>query len=151
MPPLLLPYWGFREGLMVINGVLMYGNKTVTPPTLRKEVSDHLHGALQSVSKMTYRAQDSIFWLGMSNDITKARIECRPRNEYTPTQPAMPAATPFIAQSPFQAVASDYCEYSGSHYLVPVDRFSDWPIVSSAKPGTFSSRTKGLPWFLPPP
>ena len=101
LPPLLLPYWRFRKGLMVIDGVLMYGNRTVIPPALRKEVSDHLHGAHQGVSKMTYRAQDSLFWPGMSNDITKARIGCRSCNEYAPTQPAMPAATPFIAQSPF--------------------------------------------------
>ena len=93
---------------------------------------------------MTYRAQDSLFWPGMSNDITKARIECRSCNEYAPTQPAMPAATPFIAQSPFQAVASDYCEFGGSHYLVTVDRFTNWPTVSSAKPGTLASGTKGL-------
>ena len=83
---------------MVIDGVLMYGNRTVIPPALRKEVSDHLHDAHQGVSKMTYRAKDSIFWPGMSNDITKARIQYRSCKEYAPTQPALPAVTPFIAQ-----------------------------------------------------
>ena len=65
----------------------------------------------------------------MSNNITKARIECRSCNEYAPTQPAMPGATPFIAQSPFEAVASDYCELGGRHYLVTVEEFTNWPTV----------------------
>ena len=93
---------------------------------------------------MNCRAQESISWPEMSNVITKARIERRSCNEYALTQPAMTAATPFIAQSPSQAVASDYCEFGGSHYLVTVDRFTNWPTVSSAKPGTLASGTKGL-------
>ena len=38
LPPLLLPCWRFRKGLMVIDDVLMYGNRTVIPPTSRKKV-----------------------------------------------------------------------------------------------------------------
>ena len=144
MPPPLSPYWKFRDSLMVVDGVLMYGNRTVIPPSLRQEICDHLHGAHQGVSKMTYRATDSLFWPGISSDITKARLECRSCNEYAPTQPHLPAATPVIAQSPFQSVASDFCEFGGNHYLVTVDRFSNWPTVSSAKPGTAASGTKGL-------
>ena len=76
---------------------------------------------------MNCRAQESISRHEMSKYITKARIERRSCNEYALTQPAMTAATPFIAQSPSQAVASDYCEFGGSHYLVNVNRFSNWP------------------------
>ena len=53
----------------------------------------------------------------------------------------MPAATPV---NEFQSVASDFCEFGGNHYLVTVDRFSNWPTVSSAKSGTPASGTKGL-------
>ena len=144
MPLLLLPYWKFRKSLMVVEGVLMYGNRVVIPPTLRQEVCNHLHGAHQGVSKMTSRAQESVFWPGISSDIAKVRNSCKSCNQYTPTKPHLPAATPFIAESPFQAVASDFCEYGGNHYLVTVDRFSNWPTVSSAKPGTPASGTKGL-------
>ena len=56
----------------------------------------------------------------------------------------LPAATPVIAQSPFQSVASDFCEFGGNHSLVTIDRFSNWPNVSSTKSGTPASGTKGL-------
>ena len=49
----------------------------------------------------------------------------------------MPAAMPFIYQSPFQAVVSDYCKLGGSHYLVI-------GLVSSVKSGTPASGTKRL-------
>ena len=90
---------------------------------------------------MAYRATDSLFWPGISSDITKVGLKCRYCNEYAPTQPHMPAASPVIAQSPFQSVASDICEFGGNHYLVTVDRFSNWPTVSSAKSGTPASGT----------
>ena len=125
MPLFLMPYWKFRKSLMVVEGVLMYGNRVVIPPTLRQEVCNHLHGAHQGVSKMTNRAQESVFWPGISSDIAKVRNSCKSCNQYTSTQPHRPAATPFIAESPFQAVASDFCEYGGNHYLVTVDRFSN--------------------------
>ena len=71
----------------------MYGSRTVIPQALRKEISDHLHGARKGVFKMTYIAEDSIFCPGISNITTKASIDFRSSNEYPPTQPAMPAAT----------------------------------------------------------
>ena len=56
----------------------------------------------------------------------------------------MPAAIPTVCEYPFQAVASDFCDFGGSHYLITVDRFSNWPTVSFVKPGAPSSGTKGL-------
>ena len=129
---------------MVIDGVLVYGNRTVIPPSLGQEVCDHLFGAHQGVSKITYRGKDSTFWAGIFSDITKVRLNCRSCDEYAPTQPHMPAATSVIAQTPFQSVASDFCEFGGNHSLVTIDRFSNWPNVSSTKSGTPASGTKGL-------
>ena len=46
-----------------------------------------------------------------------------------PSQPAAPPTPPVMAIYPFQAVCSDFFMHRGVHYLVIVDRYSNWPIV----------------------
>ena len=40
-----------------------------------------------------------------------------------------------LATYPFQSVCVDYFTYTGSHYLLVVDRYSYWPIVERAARG----------------
>ena len=118
---------------MVVDGVVMYGTRVVVPPSLRTEVCAHLHGAHQGVSRMTLRAQECVFWPGITNDIVQVRKNCRSCDQYAPTQPMMPAAIPKVWEYPFQAIASDFCDFGGAHYLITVDRFSNWAAVSYLK------------------
>ena len=45
---------------------------------------------------------------------------------------------------PFEAVTSDYCQVSGYHYLIIVDRFSNWPEIIKVNPGSSTSGATGL-------
>ena len=38
MTPSLMPYWKYKESLMVVDGVVMYWTRVVVPPSLRTEV-----------------------------------------------------------------------------------------------------------------
>ena len=78
------------------------------------------------MSKMTVRAQESIFWPGITGDIAKVRVKCRSCNKYAPTQHPVLEASSTIVQSPFEAIASDFDEFGGNNYLVTVNRFSNW-------------------------
>ena len=37
---------------------------------------------------------------------------------------------------PFQCICADYFHYKGVHYLVAVDRYSNWPIIERARDGS---------------
>nr|XP_039248067.1 uncharacterized protein LOC120325944 [Styela clava] len=54
-----------------------------------------------------------------------------------PSQPSAPPTPPLQPMYPFEclAVAADFFSYRGKHYLVAVDRYSNWPIVEQAKGG----------------
>ncbi len=52
-----------------------------------------------------------------------------------PSQPAAPPVPPIPVVYPFQAVCADFFVYRGTHYLVIVDRYSNWPIISRSKGG----------------
>ena len=76
----------------------------------------HQYAAHQGVSMMTARAETSIFWPGMTEDIAKVRNECEHCHRMAPSQPAAPPTRPIFPVYQFQAICSDFFSYKGVHY-----------------------------------
>lgn len=84
---------------------------------------------------MTTRAESSIFWPGMSKDIASTRARCHTCNGIAPSQASMPPVQPASSCYPFQQICADFFHHLGNTYLVIVDRYSHWPIVTHSKEG----------------
>ncbi len=113
----------------------MYKNRIVIPPSLRQDCIQALHAAHQGVSRMTARAETSIFWPGITNAIAHVRAQCDDCNRNAPSQPSAPPAPRVEPLYPFQCLCADYFQYKGDTYLVVVDRYSNWPVVERAADG----------------
>ena len=137
-PDNLSEYHRYRDHLYTIDGVLMYKDRVVIPPLLRQVCLTALHSAHQGTSMMTARAKQSIFWPGISNDISSTRSRCVACNRIAPSQPSAPPAPRMDSSYPFQCICSDYFHYKGHNYLIIVDRYSNWPIVERATDGASS-------------
>lgn len=131
----LKPYHQYRESLSTFDGVILYRDRVVIPPSLRPRVLIALHSAHQSISSMCSRAESSVFWPGITTAISEKRIHCNACNRIAPSQPNAPPTPPTTPVYPFQCLATDYFQYAGHHYLVAVDRYSNWPIVERAVEG----------------
>ncbi|KAL5016074.1 hypothetical protein ScPMuIL_005663, partial [Solemya velum] len=59
-PPPLQEYFQFAKHLSSLDGVILYKDRIVIPPSLRGEVLDSLRAAYQGVTAMTARAESSI-------------------------------------------------------------------------------------------
>ena len=94
-----------------------------------------IHVAHQGTSHMIAKAETSIFWPGITADIHATRQECPNCNRMAPSQAAMPPIPPTPNEYPFQCICADYFHHMGRNYLVVVDRYSNWPIVSQATDG----------------
>ena len=144
-PPQMREYFQFREHLYTIDGVIIYKDRIIIPPSLWEEILSALHAAHQGVTSIISRAESSVFWPGITPAITALRIA--PSN---PSAPPTPLMSPYY---PFQCVCSDFFQYKWINYLVIVDRYSNWPIVerssnSAAKLITYLRRifvTFGVP------
>ena len=134
-PANLCEYHQFRDHLYTISGVLMYKNRIVIPKPLRHDCLQALHSAHQGVSRMTARAESSIFWPGITNAIIHTRAQCDHCNRIAPSQPSAPPAPRVEPLYPFQCLCADYFQHKGQTYLVMVDRYSNWPIVERATDG----------------
>ena len=128
-------YHQYRDSLTTFDGVVLYRDRIVIPPSLRDTVLSALHSAHQCVSQMCSRAERDFFWPGMTSAITDVRANCTACNRIAPSQPSAPPTAPILPVYPFQCVASDYFHYTGTNYVVIVDRYSNWPIVELASDG----------------
>ncbi|XP_043204419.1 uncharacterized protein LOC122371791 [Amphibalanus amphitrite] len=140
MPEELREYHSLRDGLYTSDGIILYDQRIVIPPSLREEVLQSLHGAHQGIGMMLARAAVSVYWPGITSAIRRARERCHTCNRNAPSQPWAPPEDISYPEYPFQQLCADYFTHCGRTYLVIVDRYSNWPIVERAQDGSAGLR-----------
>ena len=136
LPPSIRDYFPLRDQLSTVDGVAIYKDRIIVPPSLRKDILTALHSAHQGVTSMISRAETSVFWPGITSDIISLRNKCNHCNRMAPSQPSAPPTPTVPPLYPFQCVCADFFHYKGGNYLVIVDRYSNWPIVERAAKGS---------------
>ena len=135
LPADLRPFHRYAASLSCIDGVILLGQRIVVPTPLRKDVLSALHAAHQGVGAMCQRATDSVFWPGMSADITRIREECEHCHRIAKSNAMQPPSDITPADYPFQKVCCDYFHHNNIEYVVLVDRYSNWPMAFKADSG----------------
>ena len=125
----LRPYHRYANHLSIVDGVIMLNQRIIVPTSLRKQLLDTLHAAHQGVNAMCERAADSIFWPGITIDITRTRNECEYCHRIAKSNALEGPNEISPSEYPFHKISCDYFQYENSNYLVIVDRYSNWPIV----------------------
>ncbi|UYV84257.1 K02A2.6-like, partial [Cordylochernes scorpioides] len=127
--PALRGYWQFQEDLTYQNGLLLRGQRILIPKSLRKDILEKLHQGHFGINKCRSRAKESVWWLGISQEIermvsscTKCLKERKPKHE-----PLMPSEFPI---RPWQKVGMDLFYLNGRWYLIVCDYYSTYPEIS---------------------
>lgn len=144
----LLPYLPFRDSYYTEDGVILYNDRVVIPPSLRSKVLSNLHAAHQGVSSMERRARATVFWPGITQDIKQTRQQCIYCNRTAPSQAATPPIPSDPPSTPFEKIFADYFDYAGRHFLVIGDRFSGWTDVFATPQGSHISGAAALTRLL---
>ena len=144
LPDIIRGFWEVRESLRCSDGVIMYKDRIVIPPSLRNRIVENLHSAHQGVSSMYSRAQTIVYWPRLVNDLEEARSACRSCHINSPSQAKLPPTAPEIPTTPFQMIFADYFQLRGKHYLVIGDRLSGWTEVIQVRKDSASCGSKGL-------
>ena len=126
MIPEVRQYHKYRHGLVVVDGVVCYKDRVVIPEDLRTQVLGTLHSAHQGVSSMVSRAEQTVFWPGITTDINRMRAMCRTCVRNAPSQPAGTPVPPPSPSYPFEMVVADYCHLNGMNFLIMACRYSGW-------------------------
>jgi hypothetical protein len=116
-------YWAIREALSVDNGIALFGRRIIVPLSARREVLGKLHAA----------HRQTVYWPGISNEITFLVESCQPCQERRPHHQQEPLLRDPLPTRVFKDVSTDLFQFGQLHVLVYVDRLSGWPVVHRTK------------------
>ncbi len=100
------PFWVHQSELHIANGLLMKGQTVVIPEGMQTEMLMRLHEGHMGISKCRSRAQQSVWWLGLSSQIAKMVAQCETCLRHQPqhTEPMIPSPLPGL---PWQKLGAD--------------------------------------------
>ena len=110
----LKPYLRVKKNLRTIDGVPMNGDGVIIPVFLRESILEILHSAHQGVLGMSLRANQSVYWPGLWDDLDRVRNSCRTCVKIAPSQANLPPIDPITPEYPFQHICSDYFMLDGN-------------------------------------
>jgi hypothetical protein len=122
-------YWSVREELSVEDGLVLFGRRIVFPRPARRELIQKLHATHQGIVRMKRRARQTVFWPGISNDITLWVESCQACQERLPRQQKEPLMRDPLPTRVFEDVSADLFQVGSLHVLVYADRLSGLPII----------------------
>ena len=142
VPARAMEFYNVRHALSVSDGILLMGNRIVVPRRMREMMLNRIHEGHLGINKSRERANMSVFWPGINNDIQSTIRECEFCQIHRPSQKHEPLITTPQPQRPWQKVAVDLCEVKKKKYLVIMDYFSKW-IEILHMPDTCAERVIG--------
>ena len=94
------PYFNYREELTVVDGLVLKGQRIVIPSKLRQSCLRRLHIAHMGINKTQRRARQSIFWPGLTKNITHLISACPVCMKYAAKNCAEPLINDLAATKP---------------------------------------------------
>uniref|UniRef100_A0A8C6NU34 Gypsy retrotransposon integrase-like protein 1 n=1 Tax=Nothobranchius furzeri TaxID=105023 RepID=A0A8C6NU34_NOTFU len=123
VPEHLPPFWPERTDIHLAEGLLLKGKRILIPACMQTEMLDRLHEGPQGVTKCVARAQESLWWSGITRQIKDMVESCEICCQFSQTKTEPLMTTP-LPPHPWQKVAADIFQWKNSHYVVVVDYFS---------------------------
>jgi hypothetical protein len=125
-------YWTHSDCLTEQHGLVLYKARIVIPAytsELRETILGSLHDGHQSLATMRARAQEAVYWPGLSAQLASTIDGCVVclKRKNSRIEPMIPSETPM---HPWEKVALDVADTKGTHYLVIVDCYSRYPEIS---------------------
>ena len=119
-----------RNELSTVKGIITRGDRIVIPFSMQAEVLEKIHEGHMGIAKCRQRAQQTVWWPQISQDIKDRVGRCQFCIEKLPSQKREPLISSELPDRPFQRIATDICEFKNAHYLVTFDYFSRYIEIS---------------------
>ena len=118
--------------------LLLYGSRIIVPCTMQTSALDKLHQGHQGIQRCRLRAQQSVWWLGISSQIKEIIQRC-PTCAEMAANPCEPMISSSLPERPWQKLGADLFYYKGNNYLLVVDYYSRYPEVAELSSTTSRS------------
>ena len=116
-----------EEGLLILSGTRVF-----IPIPLRTGILKLLHKGHMGLQKTWAKAKSLYFWPNMRSHIQQEIDKCEPCQSLKPSLPKEPLINT-TASFPMEKALADLFQFRSQHYLVLVDRYSGFPMVSKLR------------------
>ncbi|XP_055589902.1 uncharacterized protein K02A2.6-like [Uranotaenia lowii] len=134
-----------REGLSVVAGCVMYGERLTIPTGNQKRVLQQLHKGHPGIERMRSVARQYVYWPNIDEDIAKLVRACHECASVAKTDRKTDLKSWPTPEKPWQRLHLDYAgPVDGYYYLVLVDSYSKWPEIVRTKEITTTATLRML-------
>ena len=111
-------YWQHRETLTIGDGLVLWGEALIIPPTERERVLHQLHQFHQGIMKSQLLACGSFFWPSINKAIEEVVCQCETCTQFQSQNAAVPLTPTPTPSCPWQMCATDIFMLEGVDHLV---------------------------------
>ena len=119
--PIARPYFGFRDELVMEDGIVLKGTRLVIPSRMRQEILRQLHRSHMGIEATLRRIRDTVFWPGINGEMRDLISRCEACQSYKPAQQKETLQAHERPTQPWAKAAADLFTEEGRHYLITVD------------------------------
>lgn len=143
LPENLRQYWCFRDELIILDGLVMKGNRIVVPANMQADTLKRLHDAHQGLTSTLHRARHTVYWPKIQDDITDMINQCGECQTHAKKKPRSPERQ-VSASRPSQMLGIDLMDFKGQTALATIDFFSGYITYDPLNGESTSSVIKAL-------
>ena len=126
VPDELKQLYGERAHLSVSQGLLLYNSRIVIPHSMQSEVLQKIHEGHMGVTKCRKRAQQTVWWKGINNDVQNNVESHQHCQIHKPAQRHEPMISTPLPSGPWLKIGADQLTFEGKEYMVITDYYSRW-------------------------
>lgn len=126
-------YFNFREELSIYEGLIFKSNKVLVPSSEKTRIIADLHAGHPGVNTALRRARHSLYWYGLTTDITNFIEKCSTCQRTQRKNVKEPLINTEIPTLPFQIVGSDLFSFKSNNYIVIADKYSGFFDIQKLK------------------
>ena len=132
VPPVLQPFWTFREELTVEDGLILKGTRIVIPNKQWETILKLIHKGHLGLNKCKLHAKETVYWPGLNDQLEDVLLNCELCLKYSNSkckqEPSL-LLGPEMPLHPWTKLATDVFHFEGVSYLLIVDYTSRFPVV----------------------
>ena len=133
-----LPYFPFRDELVIDEGFVCKLDRIVIPGALRKSVIETIHSTHIGIENCLRRAREYVYWPNMNAEIRDYISKCDICCKFRAEQQREPMQSYDVPERAWSTVSSDLFDFNGRTYIVLVDHYSSFFECESVQPTTTS-------------
>jgi hypothetical protein len=116
----------YKGEFSVAEGLVIFQDRITVPTSQREEVLHRLHESHQGLSKCRGRAQRSVWWPGLSQDLKDLLESCTVCQANRPSQRYEPMIPTELPSRPWEKLGTDLLHFKKKDFLVVTDYYSRW-------------------------